>query len=118
MRIHKIEDCRWSINRVIFEWSTSKDMRTIGFMLRFDDWEIVTSIGFVFGRLWISTPHHFLYKTFPKVFHGKRFGEWGREIGFMVTTKYIEYSLWWYSDINKPRDTWRTNYISLGRMLT
>lgn len=115
MRFHKIEKGRWSINRVIFELSRANDMKAIGLMIKFENWEITLDFGLIFGRLWISIPHHFLFKVFPDVFHGKNFGEWGREIGLIATSKYIEYSIWWYSNINKPHHPWRNKWIFIGK---
>lgn len=115
MRYHYIEPGRFSINRVIFEWSEKHHTKQLGFFLRFENWEITIEIGLVIGTLWVSIPHKFLFKRFPNVFHGNNFGEWGREIGFRISKKVFEYSLWWYSNINKPRDTWRTNYIFIGK---
>ena len=84
-----------------------------GFWVEFSiqNWEIVISIGYIFGRVYISFDHAFLYRNFRKTFTGDGFGEWGREIGFMIERKYMEYSLFWYSDPNKPPHKWRSKYF-------
>lgn len=115
IRYHHVEPGMFSINRVIFEWSREHWVRQFGFYLKLEDWKILFSFGVIIGTLWISIPHKFLFKNFSDVFYGKKFGERGREIGFMISKKTFQYSLWWYSNINKPNNTWRTGYKFIGR---
>ena len=110
--IYKIEKNRYRFFNSIIEFSWR---RAFGVWLEFkcQDWQIVLTIGFIFGKVYINFDHKFLYKNFKKVFWGKGFGEWGREIGFMIESKYKQYSLWWYSDLNRPPHKWRTK-VFLG----
>lgn len=92
------------------EYSKSK---AFGFWVEFciQEWEIIISTGYIFGTVYLSFDHRLLYRMFPSVFSGKNFGEWGREIGFMIEPHYKEYSLFWYSDPNKPAHKWRYKYF-------
>jgi len=103
----RVGEDRFYINGIIFEFAKRK---AFGFMVDLDtnEQEIVFSIGWLFGLLYISIP--FRFGRLSKFIDGKNFAEWGREIGFMVTNSYAEYSLYWYSDCNRP-SSWRSGYF-------
>jgi len=106
-RIYKLQDGRVSFFGVLIE---NVRRKAFGIWVEFccQEWEIIVCIGYGFGRIWFSFPHKFLYRNLKSVFWGKNFGEWGRELGFMIEPKFKEYSLFWYSDPNKPGHKWRS----------
>ena len=108
-KIYKFDDGRISFFGIIIE---NRKLKAFGFWIEFStqEWEIIVSIGYGLGRIWFVIPHKFLYRNFRKLFDGKNFGEWGREIGFMISENYKSYSLWWWSDPNKPHHKWRSKY--------
>lgn len=110
--VERFDDGRLYIRpgRVIVENSRTK---SVGFWINFSsqNWEIVITAGYIFGRLYFVFPHHFLFKNFRRLFNGKNFGEWGREIGIMIEPRYMKYSLFWYSDCNAPSHKWRARHF-------
>lgn len=87
--------------------------RALGLFINFDanEWGICISFGYIFGKIYISFNHKFLFRNLKKIFFGKNFGEVGREIGFMIQSDYSYYSLFWWSDPNRPEHKWRTRII-------
>ena len=108
-KIYKLDDGRLSVFSLLFE---NSNKNSFGLIINFcsQEWEINIGIGYIFGKLYISFPHKFLYRNFKRIFNGKNFGEHGREIGFMIDNKWQEYSLFWWSDPNRPISTWRARF--------
>ena len=111
-------DTRYWIFNMVFENSNEVSNRCLRFNINFctGEHEITISIGYIFGTFWLSIPNDFLFRNFRWLFDGKEFGEWGREIGFTISSYHINYSLWWYSDCNAPAHKWRKKYWFLRKI--
>jgi len=109
MKVKNLGKNRIMVGSIIVELSKR---RSFGLQIEFsfDEWKIHITVGYVLGTLYVSFPHKFLFRAFPRVFYGKNFGERGREVGFNIDGDRIEYSLFWWSDCNKPCNTWRCGY--------
>lgn len=108
--VYKIEQGRFRVFSVVFE---NVRKFALGLEIEFcsQEWEIIISIGYIFGKLYISFPHKFFYKKFKKMFWGDNFGECGREIGLMVDSFWLVYNLWWWSDSNRPTNKLRSRFV-------
>ena len=112
--IEKFEDGRvWFFGTIIE--NVFKPSFGLNIEFSTQEWQIIICVGYIFGRVWFQIPHHFLYNNFRFLFDGKKFGERGREIGFMIEPRYATYSLWWFSDCNKPSHPWRSRYFFFGK---
>lgn len=108
--IYWLKDGRLRLFGALIEHS--KVFKDFGFKVSMQDWDITFSIGYILGKVHISFDHKLLYRVFPKFFHGKQFGMYGRELGFMISKNRISYNLLWYADCDAPKN-WRKGFIPI-----